>query len=118
MMNDKTKAKLLAILRDHQGRENPITARRIAQLIGVDDTEGRPVTRSLIRKMIEREGWPVAANGRGYYWIKTRKELLEYYESLTGRIEGIKHRQRMVVGNYFEIEQREQEERRKVAYAH
>jgi len=95
------KGELVKILREHKGEENAITAREIADLIGVIDAEGRPVTRKLIRDYIKSEGLPVGACTKGYYWLSNKDELAKYHYSLVMRAEEILQRAKIVQENYF-----------------
>jgi len=69
-------------------RGNEITGRDIAMQIGLRprDTgkEGADL-RSIINALRKR-GYPVCANGKGYFYPKSKKEICEYVESLRGRI--------------------------------
>lgn len=94
------KDRLLRILQAHQGVENAITSKELSQALGIRDSAAQPVTRGLIRRMIESEGWPVGACSSGYFWITTKTELAEYLGELSGRMAGIMKRRLMVEENY------------------
>lgn len=61
---------------------------------------GNPVTRALIkeamRKICIKKGIPIGASSRGYFLIKTQKQLFRYLDVLKGRMEGIQERCNLV----------------------
>jgi hypothetical protein len=71
----------------HQ-KGNEVTGKDIANMIGLwprssgkDGADMRSIINALRRK-----GYPICANGNGYFWPKDRTEIEEYAESLRGRI--------------------------------
>lgn len=89
---------LVTVGSHHKGDE--ITGAKIANSIGLKQRstgkEGADL-RSLINS-VRRKGYPVCANGRGYYWPKNQDEIMDYQQSLQERIhrmqeayDGIEH---------------------------
>jgi len=72
----------------------------IADAVGIDDSEGNPKTREVIRILIEERGLPVASANCGYWLLESRDQLDKYVETLEGRISGIQERIDMVTENY------------------
>lgn len=92
---------LYAVMQDHKGSEQAITAKELSQKLHIEDTEGSPRTRSLLTDLIER-GVPLVAEtggNSGYYIAETAEEGMNYIDTLGGRIEGIKERRENVIRN-------------------
>lgn len=78
------KTQLLNILRQHQGRQNPITGKEIAALLGQNDDRK---IRLLIEELIE-EGIPIVGATQypmGYFIAVTVQEVKDCTESLKSR---------------------------------
>lgn len=80
------------MLLNHQGSDDPIPSREISDEVGIDEVESFPVTRGVIREIIEEDGVPVAASGNGYFVIETEDELEVYLDSLNERLMNIAER--------------------------
>lgn len=69
--------------------DSPITGKEIAERLGMkgraSGKEGADV-RNIINNL-RREGYPICANGKGYYWPKSGKELQDYIDSFQQRID-------------------------------
>ena len=68
-------------------RSRPISAKKITFIIGLKEDfskEGANM-RSIIHAL-RVKGYPICANGRGYYYAQTSMELSEYIVSLNARI--------------------------------
>jgi len=78
----------LQVIGTHQ-KGNEITGKDIANMIGLKPRstgkEGADM-RSIINAL-RRKGYPICANGSGYYWPKETTEIKDYIESLEGRIQ-------------------------------
>jgi hypothetical protein len=59
-----------------------------------------PTTRRLIAKLILDEGLPIAAFGKGYFYIETPQELSEYMDFLDEKILQTTNRKAIVYSNY------------------
>jgi len=68
-------------------QSNPISAGRIAFIIDLkeDHTKEGANMRSIIHAL-RVKGYPICANGRGYYYARTSTELSAYIVSLSSRI--------------------------------
>lgn len=88
-LTDTEKLVLIEIGSHNKGNE--ITGAKIANAIGLKkrDTgkEGADL-RSIINR-VRRKGYPVCANGKGYYWPRNQTEIMDYQESLQNRLEKI-----------------------------
>lgn len=78
--------KTLKILKQ-VNKKNPITASRISFSINLKEVKGKEGAnmRSIIHSL-RVKGYPICANGRGYYYAETSTELSEYIVSLNARI--------------------------------
>lgn len=68
-------------------KKMPLTAKQITNIIGLKEDfskEGANM-RSIIHAL-RVKGYPICANGRGYYYARTSTELSEYIVSLNARI--------------------------------
>ena len=91
-----------ALLLKRVGRKNAITAREIANKVGIKDNDTFINTRMLIRKLMKNKQLPIGAldNG-GYFMIENEKELTEYAKMLDRRSNGIVTRKARAIV-YFE----------------
>jgi hypothetical protein len=87
------------ILLKHRGKENPIAANKISKLLQIPEDDTVPTTRRLITKLIVEEGMPIAAFGRGYFYIETIDELTEYMNYLDEKILQTTNRKTIVYSN-------------------
>jgi hypothetical protein len=79
------KGELRSILLRHEGREQAITGKQLADLLGYKDDR---VIREAIAELIN-EGLPVAAScsgSMGYFVVNNRQESDEYAQSLKSRL--------------------------------
>lgn len=86
-LTDTQRATLEIISVQRKGSE--ITGTKIARAIGLkerDSGKDGADMRSVINAL-RRKGYPICANGKGYYYPASREEIAEYIESLAGRIE-------------------------------
>ena len=69
-----------------KGRE--ITGKEIANLIGLRprDTGKEGADLRSVVNALRKKGYPICANGSGYYYPETKKQIEEYIDSLRGRI--------------------------------
>ncbi|MGA2680971.1 MAG: hypothetical protein ABSF44_04130 [Candidatus Bathyarchaeia archaeon] len=91
-----------AILIKRVGKKNAITAREIANTVGIKDNDTFINTRMLIRKLMKNKQLPIGAldNG-GYFIIENEKELNDYSKMLDRRANGIVTRKARAIV-YFE----------------
>lgn len=92
-MNPLTTTEQLLLMEvGKHSKGNEITGAKIANAIGLKQRqtgkEGADL-RSLINS-VRRKGYPVCANGKGYYWPANQTEIMDYQESLQNRLEKIK----------------------------
>ena len=77
----------LRVIGTHR-RGTEVTGKDIANMIGLKPRstgkEGADM-RSIINAL-RKKGYPVCANGKGYYWPADRGEIVDYIQSLEGRI--------------------------------
>lgn len=95
------KNKIQVILKNHVGRENPITVAAIADHLDGDDGGTNPLTRARIKEVIQKSRLPIGSCNRGYYVINSLRELNQHCRELTIRIVGIKQRIRFVRRAYL-----------------
>lgn len=94
---------LYAVMQDHQGADQAITAADLAEKLHIEDTQGSPRTRKLLTNLIERGVPLVASTGgnAGYYIAETAEEGMDYIDTLGSRIEGIKQRRENAIQNFL-----------------
>lgn len=97
-----------AILLNHKGKKNRITAGTIAETIGVVENATYAKTRALIFECAKKHKLPLAADTKGYYLITNKKEYDDYIANLNSRIAGIEKRKRVITKNYKYWENTEQ----------
>lgn len=90
--NKTQREEVKELLLAHHGRENPISAREINDVIEVDTVGSFPRTRELVRDVLFEEQVPVVSGSNGYYVVETADELSTYIESLDSRIGNIAER--------------------------
>jgi hypothetical protein len=101
-MTDIDGALLDAVEAELRGRtkEDAIHSAALADAVGIDDGEGNPKTREVIRILMEERGLPIGAANCGYWLIESRAQLETYTDTLEGRIQGIQDRIDTVTRNY------------------
>lgn len=92
--------KIKKILEKHVGKENAISAAKIAKLIGKQEDDTHARTRDILFKTAKKYKLPLAATSKGYYLIETEDEYNEYIDNLNKRIKGIKKRKKIITENY------------------
>lgn len=84
------------MLLEHRGSDDPISSREISDELGIDEVESFPVTRGLIKEIVEKDNVPVAGSSQGYFVIETEDELEDYFETLDARAMNIVQRKYLV----------------------
>ena len=69
----------------------PITARMLSNATSRYEDGTAPQTRKFIRELIA-EGYPIASNRKGYYLIRSGKQMQRYMNELAGRISALSSR--------------------------
>ena len=99
------------ILLQHGGQSNVISARDIANQIGINAGVSMVNIRKLIKDAIIRFELPIASNNRGYYLLENNLEdLRRYQRSLKRRAYEIIERNFIVTRNFMRFYNREQPE--------
>ncbi len=88
------------IILEHRGKNNPVKSSEIQERLEIPDNDTRGSTRAYITKLILDEGMPIAAYGKGYFYIENQQELAEYMAYLQDRITNITNRMMTVFANY------------------
>lgn len=90
------------ILLNHQGKNNAIKSPDIASQIGIDPGPSNVRIRKLITETLKKYHLPISGNpAKGYYLIKTKKELKETIGSLDSRIHNITDRKAYITASYY-----------------
>lgn len=84
---------------NHINRQNPITARRIAQNFNISDGGAEVPIRGIIRRAID-QGELIGSSNRGFFIITELAELNRYLNSLQHRSELILRRRRNLLTNW------------------
>lgn len=91
-MSKNARERVKEMLLNHQGADNPISAREISERLKKDEVGSFPETRMLIRNIMLEDKIPVASSNKGYYVIETEGELKDYVDQLESRILGMSER--------------------------
>jgi len=78
----------------------PITSGELAARHFPDDSSGNPTTRKAIKHLMRERQLPIIGVGNGYHVPTCNADVADAVQSLQGRIDGIKERQRLLVDNW------------------
>jgi hypothetical protein len=98
---------ILSILQQHQGRNNPITGRELANLLNQNDDRK---IRLLIEELID-DGYPIVGATQspcGYFIAVNIQEVKECTESLKSRAVQIFTRRQKLLRNMLKIQKEKQ----------
>lgn len=70
----------------------PVSAARLSKMLGHEWKNGSVKVRKLITEMIIFQGVPIVSSGTGFKLARNRNELLNYHESLSKRLKGLRRR--------------------------
>ena len=79
---------LVEYLLEHKGRENAVSRYDIANYLEEKGyTKNAETVHGLIERIIKQRHLPICSvNGKGYYWAKTKADILGCIEEMQGRI--------------------------------
>lgn len=77
------------LLKQHRGRDDPISSGALADAIGMDVANGHPQIRQLVKRVERKSGLPIGSCNQGYFWIQTMAEFREHAAGIRQRIEGM-----------------------------
>lgn len=107
MTDDEVVREAYRILREHRGRDDPITSQELSTRLGdLDSLDSTPTTRAVIREVLEEYKLPVVGSSDGYFVPYRRSEYQQAQARLTQRIEGIRERQSLLAEAWAEAEER------------
>lgn len=92
MVSEEEREQVKAILEEHTGEDNKITAREIDDELDLDSVGSFPNTRAAIRELLFEHQIPIIGTTQGYYIAESQEQVDEYIESLEGRIMEITER--------------------------
>lgn len=93
---DARTASICRILHDEaRGPENAISSAELADRVGIDDGEARPVTRRLVRQVMEYHLLPIASTNEGYFICDDPTLAKDELASLDHRIGEIEKRKEL-----------------------
>ena len=91
-MSKSPREQVKKLILESRGKENGISSSEIAEALDIKDSEARPNTRGMVRRLISQEKIPIASHTHtGYFIPATEEECEEYLDSLrrrAGKIEG------------------------------
>jgi len=94
------------ILKQHRGRDDPITSQELSDRLGnLDHLDSTPQTRAVIRAVLEEYQLPVVGSPDGYFVPERRSEYQKAQARLTQRVEGIQERQTLLVEAWNQAEE-------------
>jgi len=81
-----TQQRVLTMIADRE-KNHPITSHELMVFLDIKDKDGKVGAnlRSVVNTLRDK-GFPVCANGKGYYYPQTPEELQDYIESFQNRI--------------------------------
>lgn len=79
---------LVEYLLEHKGRENSVSRYDIAEYLTANGYEQKSHTvHGLIERIINERHLPICSiNGKGYYWAKTKADIMASIDELQSRI--------------------------------
>lgn len=79
---------LVEYLLDHKGRENAVSRYDIAEYLTANGYEQKASTvHLLVATILKKRHLPICSvNGKGYYWAKTKADILLCVDELQSRI--------------------------------
>ena len=87
---------------NHNNRNNPITAKDLADHFGISDGGVEVEMRNIIREAIAKNEL-IVSNSQGFYLIGTLPELEENLDSLESRAKNILQRRRNMMNSWNSI---------------
>jgi len=63
----------------------PIAVKDIANIVGINDSESCPRTRKLILSAMKNNNIAIGSNRKGYFLLRSEKEMQEYLNELMSR---------------------------------
>ena len=78
----------------------PVKSRELERHLGINDADGHPQSRAIIKAVIREKNLPLGATGDGYFVIRTLAELKEYGRTLDARVRGNVNRKALVYAAY------------------
>ena len=82
---------LVELLLDHKGKDNALSRYEIANYLSKKNfpTKSQTVHSIIGKIMIERHLPICSLNGKGYYWAKTKADILSCIEHLQSRVDSL-----------------------------
>lgn len=87
------------LIAEHQGVDNIINSRELAERVGIEDDDTRTKTRKTVRYLVVEEEMVIGSKqgrGGGYFIIETVDELMRHLDGLQDEIDGTLQRMRAV----------------------
>ena len=82
---------LVEVLLDHKGRNNAISRYALAKCLTDNGFYAKPSTiHSIVARVIKERHLPICSiNGKGYYWAKSREDILSCINELQMRVDSL-----------------------------
>jgi len=87
------------------GRSESITSGELSSIVS-ENAEANPRTRAAIKQLMRETSMPIIGNNAGYYVAESNRDVAEYVMGLQDRIDGIKERQRLIMENWEQTQER------------
>ena len=84
-IDPEVKEEVREILKQHRGRDNPVSSRELSDKYDIDSINSFPNTRAIIRELLVEEKMPIGACNEGYFMIETEEEFEQYLGNLETR---------------------------------
>lgn len=82
------------------GKDNAITSGELADRHFPSDGEANPTTREALKILMRKRGIPLIGGSSGYFIAQSQAPIDDAIESLEGRVQGIRERQRLLAENW------------------
>jgi hypothetical protein len=82
---------IVELLLDHKGKENALSRYTLAKCLTDNGYATKPQTvHSVVSRVIKERHLPICSlNGKGYYWAKTKADILSCIEHLQSRVDSL-----------------------------
>jgi len=102
MCNVNAKRAILEELKNWDVTEDfPVPVKALAAIAGIDDKESCPKTRKIILEMIEKDKVAIGSNTKGYFLIKTEKEMQKVFNGWMRRQLAMTHRMQALYDAFY-----------------
>ena len=93
---------LADMLKKHRGSDNVITAKEVAEYLGISDRKNVDVqVKNILFRVMRHTRTPIISNRFGYFVPNNDAEMAEYISNMRARIRGIEERISIAAKLYY-----------------